>query len=643
MSAPSSSSQGGAMVATTISDRLFNFNLYAQDDIKLAEHASDGPARGKKVIEVDAQGMRSRDSSPERSSHEDLQFANKPVSGELITTSIKSRSAAVPLKGILKTPRVRFAEDMESMEALDHLSPPPPPLPHPPPLQAPGTKYQIAHSSILPPPMLLPSPGPPPPPPPNLPLPLAPPPHEPRPPSLYNKQIESDRYLSPAHLKMYTKFFDELSGFVEQQAVVTRERLLVQQRRAELKRLRNDVARCDLDLIDYVRKCVTKEIGLNDRDLMRLFDSAQTTRDLVGPCESEYEPMEVKLGAEEHKLQEKYENLESRFEQFFKLKAGASSHQSEPSDILYEESTSDSSALTSENEFIAEPRDLELFHGAWIGEKVAIGQEPMRAETRIDGISRQRIRNPRRIRNHTISSITDADAERFRSQLGGSVAEEGVSDELSANLVGIAGAEETRSACSQIIGTCSQNLKGADSCALFEILDDAHPFREDIPSDPELQEGNCMLFQPTKLETEVLTEVELKDSLDVESLLRDYLMNFEDTNDRVNRWILHQLRLSRHEAYSLQRQVHGKSPVLMGWVTVALSEWSNDSLNHGASHVQGSVEHDTGSSLSAAHHVISIPRKRSVGTEPEGRTQRSSSFISHNPSTHVLDNEVNEQ
>jgi hypothetical protein len=587
-------------------------------------------AREKKARKEDIRSMWPRHNSPEPPGQNNLEISDALSTEIHVIPLVSSREAVPPPKGILKTPRVRFLEDIASPQALADLT-----GLHKP---ARSEAQTLFSSTLLPPPILLPSPGPPPPPTSFAP-PSAPPPHTPRPPSIYTKQIESDRYLSASHLKVYTRFFDELGNFVEQQGAVTRERLRVQERRTELRRLRESVSKCDLDLINYVRECVTKRRALNFTDLTRLFDAAQTARDLVGPSESEYEPMKVRLGAEEHKLGDRYETLEARFEQFFTLKPNASSQQSVPSDILYEESTSTSSRIGNEFEVFAEPRDLELFHGAWIGEQVAIGQEPICADSQIDRVLEQRERRERtsrRLRRPTLSS----DTERSWKQLRRTPAEVGMSDVISADLVGIAGAEETNMTRPQGgIEPQDQILTAAASYELSNIVENTRSPKEN-PTKQIHREGKHMLLRATTVENEELSNDEVESFSSVKSSLQDYLISFKDTNDRVNRWILHQLRLSRHETYSLQREIHEQLPDLMEWSMVALSEWSNDSLSHGGSYSNYSVERDSGSSLSAAHHIISMPKNSYSNVDKEGRTRRLSSFVSNEPIAGVASDEA---
>ena len=69
---------------------------------------------------------------------------------------------------------------------------------------------------------------------------------------------------------------------------------------------------------------------------------------------------------------------------------------------------------------------------------------------------------------------------------------------------------------------------------------------EDLPVNSGLEESNPLLL--------------LGEDDETRSMLSDYLVNFTSTHDRVNRWMIHQLRVSPQEIYALQRQVARYSP-----------------------------------------------------------------------------------
>jgi hypothetical protein len=64
---------------------------------------------------------------------------------------------------------------------------------------------------------------------------------------------------------------------------------------------------------------------------------------------------------------------------------------------------------------------------------------------------------------------------------------------------------------------------------------------------------------------------------DTQSTLSDYLMSFESTGNRVNRWLLHKLRVSPLEVFELRRQVQESPRTVPDWANLALQLWEGDS------------------------------------------------------------------
>lgn len=455
--------------------------------------------------------------------------------------------------------------------------------------------------------------------------PSAPPPEAPRPPSLFTKQIEADEYLSEAAFKLYTHFFDELSDFVSQQVDVVTLRLSVQEKRAHVKRLREDVSRRDIEFIDHVRTRVATKQSLDDPQVMELFEAAQEARNEAGPAESEYEPLEMALGAEEDKLRHIYAKLETRFEQFFRLKADPSSQQSVPTNILYEESSTESKGSGIEVEHFIEPRDSAPFHGAWIGEQVAVGQVPIRAEEAMVETVQQRQREMRR---PTVSS-----EELSKRHLSSVAAEEGVKDELPPDLAGISGADQIDMAELENpafrSGVLWHGLAGLFADESLDAIDELAVLEDDL--------GESFLFEPSDTLLLSILPPEKNDTLQgylqafgaTQEVLQEYLSYFENTRDRVNRWMLHQLRLSRREMFELQRNMMETAPDAGQWAALVLDNWSNDVLGQEQSYVQGSIECATVSSVKAAHHIITPHHGETAQEYKNLHGARPSSFMSN--------------
>lgn len=349
---------------------------------------------------------------------------------------------------------------------------------------------------------------------------------------------------------------------------------------------------------------------LTSSKLRDLFDAAQTARDLVGPFEAEYEPMEVNLGAEEHRLEERYTELESQFELFFTLDTEKASPVPEtPGKIEYEESSATSVSEVNVEDSSLEPRDVMPFHGAWIGEQVAVGQEPVRAETSVVELV-QRRQSEAWTRRPILSSSEDHSKRRLSS------VEDPVQDELLADLKGITGTNEGDLVhlgnIKTEIGNILQSLAGVSSGSVDVDHDDFAPFPGDIDIDPSLKQSDSLLLAGIPPDWTLPASDYLKDLQVRQAPLREYLAKFGSTRDRVNLWMLHQLRLSRRETYELQRQVLIFAPEVVYWAESAVEEWSNDSLGQDQTYVAGSIEVIDDDSITAAHHIISPTKDASA-------------------------------
>ena len=474
-----------------------------------------------------------------------------------ITTKLEDEveQPCQPLRGILKSPKVRFSVDLDSPSGKSGVGPPS--------QSDPGTNdsdKRLKRSEVMGEP-----PPPPPPPPRRLPSPPPPPPdEEPRPPSLFNIDIETNEHLNQAAFKLYTKFMDELAEFVDQQAAVISMRVSVQEKRQQLRQLRDVVSQCDVKLVDYVREFMTQGLAPDSKRLRALYDAAQAARDVFGPMEAMYEPLEVGLGAEEHNLKERYAQVEGRFEQFFRLNATSTTRQSQPSKIEYDASTAPS---------VSEPGDVGMLYGNIVGEQIRIGQPPQRAQIEKTEVSMDS--SILELRKPTEASETE---ELPKMQYSVGTPDDADTNKLPLELVGITGDINSRVPKSPDSETrdrrLSRTLKGVASHCSIDDIDIPNTLSEEFPTDPGLLEGDHLLL--------------VDESVETQSRLSEYLTSFESTRDRVNRWILHQLRVSPREIYALRRQVVDVSSGVPNWAFLALDEWPNDLLGSDQSYQQGS-------------------------------------------------------
>ena len=447
-----------------------------------------------------------------------------------------------PLKGILKTPRVRFAEEEQDVPVSSHawptISQRPPPIPPPPP----------------------PPPSPPPPPP-------------VQPVDLFLPSIEKDKYLSEAAYTLYTRFIDELNDFVEIQRSVMIARLGVQQKRLELSNLRSDVSRRDAAIMDYMRECIAEGIGLEFTKLLKLFEATQATRDRAGPCEAEYEPLEVELGASEHRLMQKYTKIEDRFESFFNLTDNASSQQSAPP-IEYE-SSSASSNVGDRAMFKAKE---DYLYGAVIGKDVPVGQLPFFiGDIAVPSEPPQELQEQR-----TPKEMMEARKEAFEKRQSQISMERAMPIEEGTFLFGWPMYDENHES-PQITASYEENLD-----RVLEGIE-VNPLCKDPEYFCSLREDVAMMSVPQEVEKVLL----LGDDLTTQKVLSDYLTVFESSRDRINRWILHQLRLSPRQVGVLARHTLVDLPHSEELGSLAIENWFRDDLGENMIYHTSSAVRDT--------------------------------------------------
>lgn len=434
-------------------------------------------------------------------------------------------------RGILKTPRVRFPEESSNdrnPRTFDYI-------------QSPGEQDIFPSNPLQPPP--------PPPPPPTV-----------QPIDLFGPSIQNDPHLNRIAYKLYTKFIDELEEFVAMQRDVISLRLEVQEKRQGLKIARAKVSECDVQLIDCLRQRHNEgKISADDPTYIELFTAAQEARDVAGPLEAEYEPLEIRLGSDENKLEQKYGMIETRFESFFRLHAESTVKQDAPSKIEYE---TDSTASAPEDEVWTTPdaRELDLFHGAFIGESIGIGQMPRLM--RDQDVAKQSARGVWEMKKHNRSAdSTDLSARRRSNSAHDDHAQSDLGSLITGipALDGLSQPQEELELREELLAHC---LTGIDLHEAPELSDYPLALPDGLDLEQGPQDGRDLLL--------------LENDSDTQSTLSDYLIVFEDVKDRVNRWLLHQLRLSPREVYALKREVTRLSVQHPNWASLALSVWPND-------------------------------------------------------------------
>lgn len=377
---------------------------------------------------------------------------------------------------------------------------------------------------------------------------LPPPPHGPLPPDMHfiTDGTQITRSNKNAE-KLYHRFINDWGGFVGIQDEITRLRLQVQEHRIALQRYRKNVSDCDRVFWDELRKSWAEGLASDDPKLVELYESSQAARDKVGPAEDDYEKMELKLGGVEYSLKRKFEDLQQSYKRYFQLlelQIGSTTH-APKSEISYINS------VGADEE--REPRNISKLHGANFGDGVKVGGLPAREV--ISPVPAQQKDNapidsslsasPSPVldrRNSTI--ITAEDRAKMRAE------DDHFFLEFSAG--------ESRSpkfwAEPQVI---VDNLRG-------------------IGELPPILEGREVDDSPTNVFEDGKGLLLLGHDIDTRSTLSDYLMEFDSTTTRVNRWLLHKLRISPWEVFELQREVAASSGIVPSWAQLALKLWEQD-------------------------------------------------------------------
>ncbi|KAF2868127.1 hypothetical protein BDV95DRAFT_158194 [Massariosphaeria phaeospora] len=477
------------------------------------------------------------------------------------------------------------------------LDPEPPPestvfpLPPPPPPDGAIPVFDPTNSSHPHPP-----PPPPPPPPPDTPQAL-----DPFHPTL---GLDGAPRLNKAAIRVYTKFMDELAEFVELQGSVISSRVEVQQERVKLRIYRERVSKCDMDFIDRLRGCMSEGTVAEDAHLQELYQASQTARDEVGPLEVDYEELEVKLGANEFALKEKYTDLEFRYQNFFKLHA-TSTTMVAPSSIEWEDPSQHSNANMREPDE-QEPREYQLFHGANIGESIKVGQLPRTVNPPTVSTSEETPtpdkHKPKSKQRKLSVEMHELAPHQTTKLSDGEFMADSVDD-----FYGLGGSPSDWKSAE----VRSQNLQWMGD--LPPISEFPEELVEELAAAPGVDENNDLLLRGSDEATQ--------------STLSDYLMNFDSTRDRVNRWLLHKLRVSPWEVFELRRHVAAAPGEVPDWAAKALQCWADDTIDLAILQPNKSLVDSPGVDESQARFVPApYP---SAGIVQKGRKGDRASFISN--------------
>jgi hypothetical protein len=464
--------------------------------------------------------------------------------------------------------------------------------------------------------------------------------------------------VSRAAFKLYQKFVVAVSDFVELQGNVTRKRVEVQERRTICRLQRGYIHQCDQALIEHLRTAPTNKRLKKDAKLAELFEESQRARDEAIPLEDHYEALEVELGAAEYSLKEKFGPLVYRFENLFSLDA-ATSVPAVPSAL------SNFSFISSDQSSNQDP-DQGLVRVGWeAGDGVKVGQIPtslwMQQNPSHAREQPPSPRRPPRLRRSDggseplvfpslqMSSV-DPLAPRTIKPRPGKVREQTIED----NIVGVGGHEEIREwrrserstetpgslkrKVSSLDGEASrtstvetgqareqqvtESLIGIGDFSAPDIIaeegDENAPGLDDF-SDWPFQEGPHRYFAHISQQAGDDETLLLRGSDgETQSTLSDYLMVFDSTRERVNKWLLHKLRVSPLEVFELQGRVRATSQNVPDWERRALNMWDSDGYELGMAYDDGSIDESENTK------EFSVPTPYpTIDEKPNDRMQRS--------------------
>jgi hypothetical protein len=423
------------------------------------------------------------------------------------------------------------------------------------------------------------------------------PPREP----IFTAAAEGDTYVNKIAFRLYSKFMEEIADFVELQNNVTRKRTQAQERRMYLKLQRAYISQCDTHLFEQVQEGIASG-ELNEDDLTELIESSQKARNDVVPLEDYYEALELELGADEFGLRERLGKLEYRYENFFKLHGTSISTAPVPSTFSFE---SESSAGLNEDKDTS-PQGR---HRAAVGYAIPVGKTPLALANDQEATLEAEVVKPKQL-------------PRLKGSDGGS---EPMSFPHSRN--------DSRAR------TGKENI-AAGHAALRELDNPEElagigygPLEEDQISIWESLFGNTdpsLLYEhPNKVLEDILLDPTFTDSDplllrgsdgDTQSTLSEYLLEFESTRDRINKWLLHKLRVSPREVFELQRQVQSSQPTVPDWANVVLKSWSTVGIGSDRAFIAGS---ESWTEQNVKVDIIPVPYPALVATSRTTRSSRS--------------------
>lgn len=396
---------------------------------------------------------------------------------------------------------------------------------------------------------------------------------------------------------------------------VTRMRVYVQQQRTTLRMARDRVANSDRRLMDLLRVSMDSfsedrpdRAWISRKHLDELYGECLDARDALGPLEEEYNTLELRLGAQEYAVDEKTRKMQTKYD----FQAGSDDtydtvgEGSNHSEIQFESASSDVPVddqvvwdLPGVSQVNSHDTDLPKginFHMSY-GTDVSVGELPGQ-QTRHGAsgglaaptVAKESIRSTERNLPNTAQQTSTTpryEFERHDINYAAPDLQDGMTWK------GWRPLHQMRDTREEQDRQQSRRVRQHFDRARRESLDVAHSKEHD---EGTLELHDQIGFEAIDDVADFMLEYGLGDlrsggALDGsghslllkglhsqdKKMLGEYILDFDDAHQRVNRWLLHKLRVSNWEILQLHTQVEARSPLPRSdWTISALALWDED-------------------------------------------------------------------
>lgn len=356
------------------------------------------------------------------------------------------------------------------------------------------------------------------------------------------------------------------------QSDVTRLRVHVQQKRAGLRIARERVSAVDRKFMDALRHNWPDGVFPQDHYLTDLYEECRDARDTLGPIEDEYNHLDLKLGSKEYEVDEKIKTLAEKYN-FGQGQNGHYAHsalETESSDIEFEPAPMTLPNVMSfhsdiDNGEDAFPQDHHARPGVRFddiyGGAVEVGELPRMSPSVPDEVLGN---SPGHAGNHPVSTPPHTSVYLASRAMLPKFDNDGLRFS----------APDLECQPNRRSSHYSQEGFGLNKFGLDWYSDfvELHDNGADLASD--MQDIRMLGHDDLYLTGADSTN---------RSILSDYILNFRDTHDRVNKWLLYNLRTSDWQIFQLRKHVELEarpSQPNINWTSSALSLWGSDDAAH---------------------------------------------------------------